>query len=203
MDSDPQPRVDHPLGQHRITVPVKRRKVRIMPDHIILEHKAVDRLGMDSDPLLSFSLPQTVALVIAAFALVASGFGEQTAHTGISLRAVLIVIVIQLLRSKGKVRNLASFGEIIPKLYAQTRPLSWAHMASPVLLALVKLLRLDGNLRPADELGPGVFMTPAWASPPLTSTSARWAGSPRRWGRPPPWASGWPPASRLILYHLW
>lgn len=29
---------------------------------------------MDSDPLLSFSLPQTVALVIAAFALVASGF---------------------------------------------------------------------------------------------------------------------------------
>ncbi len=35
----PQPRVDHPLGQHRITVPVKTAQSRIMPDHIILEHK--------------------------------------------------------------------------------------------------------------------------------------------------------------------
>ena len=38
------------------------------------------------------------------------------------------------------------FGEIIPKLYAQTRPLSWAHMASPVLLALVKLLYAPASL---------------------------------------------------------
>ncbi len=45
--------------------------------------------------------------------------GEQTAHTGISLRAVLIVIVIQLLRSKGKVRNLAS-GHKSPTPQGQT-----------------------------------------------------------------------------------
>lgn len=151
---------------------------------------------MDSDPLLSFSLPQTVALVIAAFALVASGFvsGSEISYFSLTpqqldddddehgpernagvrrllsmperlLATILIAnnlvnvtIVILCNFALGPVFEgmgavwsfvlqsviltflILLFGEIIPKLYAQTRPLSWAHMASPVLLALVKLL---------------------------------------------------------------
>lgn len=157
---------------------------------------------MDSDPLLSFSLPQTVALVIAAFALVASGFvsGSEISYFSLTpqqldddddehgpernagvrrllsmperlLATILIAnnlvnvtIVILCNFALGPVFEgmgavwsfvlqsviltflILLFGEIIPKLYAQTRPLSWAHMASPVLLALVKLLYAPASL---------------------------------------------------------
>ena len=156
---------------------------------------------MDSDPLLS-SLPQTVALVIAAFALVASGFvsGSEISYFSLTpqqldddddehgpernagvrrllsmperlLATILIAnnlvnvtIVILCNFALGPVFEgmgavwsfvlqsviltflILLFGEIIPKLYAQTRPLSWAHMASPVLLALVKLLYAPASL---------------------------------------------------------
>ncbi len=157
---------------------------------------------MDSDPLLSFSLPQTVALVIAAFALVASGFvsGSEISYFSLTpqqldddddehgpernagvrrllsmperlLATILIAnnlvnvtIVILCNFALGPVFEgmgavwsfvlqsviltflILLFGEIIPKLYAQTRPLSWAHMASPVLLALVRLLYAPASL---------------------------------------------------------
>ena len=157
---------------------------------------------MDSDPLLSFSLPQTVALVIAAFALGASGFvsGSEISYFSLTpqqldddddehgpernagvrrllsmperlLATILIAnnlvnvtIVILCNFALGPVFEgmgavwsfvlqsviltflILLFGEIIPKLYAQTRPLSWAHMASPVLLALVKLLYAPASL---------------------------------------------------------
>ena len=157
---------------------------------------------MDSDPLLSFSLPQTVALVIAAFALVASGFvsGSEISYFSLTpqqldddddehgpernagvrrllsmperlLATILIAnnlvnvtIVILCNFALGPVFEgmgavwsfvlqsviltflILLFGEIIPKLYAQTRPLSWAHMASPVLLALAKLLYAPASL---------------------------------------------------------
>mgnify|MGYP001134233819 FL=1 len=157
---------------------------------------------MDSDPLLSFSLPQTVALVIAAFALVASGFvsGSEISYFSLTpqqldddddehgpernagvrrllsmperlLATILIAnnlvnvtIVILCNFALGPVFEgmgavwsfvlqsviltflILLFGEIIPKLYAQTRPLLWAHMASPVLLALVKLLYAPASL---------------------------------------------------------
>ena len=157
---------------------------------------------MDSDPLLSFSLPQTVALVIAAFALVASGFvsGSEISYFSLTpqqldddddehgpernagvrrllsmperlLATILIAnnlvnVTIAILcnfalgpvfEGMGAVWSfvlqsviltflILLFGEIIPKLYAQTRPLSWAHMASPVLLALVKLLYAPASL---------------------------------------------------------
>ena len=157
---------------------------------------------MDSDPLLSFSLPQTVALVIAAFALVASGFVSGSGYSYFSLtpqqldddddehgpernagvrrllsmperllatilianNLVNVTIVILCNFALGPVFEgmgavwsfvlqsviltflILLFGEIIPKLYAQTRPLSWAHMASPVLLALVKLLYAPASL---------------------------------------------------------
>lgn len=157
---------------------------------------------MDSDPLLSFSLPQTVALVIAAFALVASGFvsgseisffsltpqqldeddDEHGPERNAGVRRLLamperllatiliannlvnVAIVILCNFALGPVFEgmgavwsfvlqsviltflILLFGEIIPKLYAQTRPLSWAHMASPVLLALVKLLYAPASL---------------------------------------------------------
>lgn len=157
---------------------------------------------MDSDPLLSFSLPQTVALVIAAFALVASGFvsGSEISYFSLTpqqldddddehgpernagvrrllsmperlLATILIAnnlvnvtIVILCNFALGPVFEgmgavwsfvlqsviltflILLFGEIIPKLYAQTRPLLWAHMASPVLLALVKLFYAPASL---------------------------------------------------------
>ncbi|GFI06392.1 hypothetical protein IMSAGC006_01135 [Muribaculaceae bacterium] len=157
---------------------------------------------MDSDPLLSFSLPQTVALVIAAFALVASGFvsGSEISYFSLTPQQLdddddehgpernagvrrLLAMPERLLATILIANNLVNvtivilcnfalgpvfegmgavwsfvlqsviltflillFGEIIPKLYAQTRPLSWAHMASPVLLALVKLLYAPASL---------------------------------------------------------
>ncbi len=157
---------------------------------------------MDSDPLLSFSLPQTVALVIAAFALVASGFvsGSEISYFSLTPQQLdddddehgpernagvrrLLAMPERLLATILIANNLVNvtivilcnfalgpvfegmgavwsfvlqsviltflillFGEIIPKLYAQTRPLLWAHMASPVLLALVKLLYAPASL---------------------------------------------------------
>ncbi len=157
---------------------------------------------MDSDPLLSFSLPQTVALVIAAFALVASGFvsGSEISYFSLTPQQLdddddehgpernagvrrLLAMPERLLATILIANNLVNvtivilcnfalgpvfegmgavwsfvlqsviltflillFGEIIPKLYAQTRPLSWAHMASPVFLALVKLLYAPASL---------------------------------------------------------
>lgn len=157
---------------------------------------------MDSDPLLSFSLPQTVALVIAAFAIVASGFvsGSEISYFSLTPQQLdddddehgpernagvrrLLAMPERLLATILIANNLVNvtivilcnfalgpvfegmgavwsfvlqsviltflillFGEIIPKLYAQTRPLSWAHMASPVFLALVKLLYAPASL---------------------------------------------------------
>lgn len=157
---------------------------------------------MDSDPLLSFSLPQTVALVIAAFALVASGFvsGSEISYFSLTPQQLdddddehgpernagvrrLLAMPERLLATILIANNLVNvtivilcnfalgpvfegmgavwsfvlqsviltflillFGEIIPKLYAQTRPLLWAHMASPVFLALVKLLYAPASL---------------------------------------------------------
>ena len=153
---------------------------------------------MDSDPLLSFSLPQTVALVIA----VASGFvsGSEISYFSLTPQQLdddddehgpernagvrrLLAMPERLLATILIANNLVNvtivilcnfalgpvfegmgavwsfvlqsviltflillFGEIIPKLYAQTRPLLWAHMASPVLLALVKLLYAPASL---------------------------------------------------------
>lgn len=155
------------------------------------------------DPLLSFSVTQIVALVIAALALVASGFvsGSEIAYFSLTpadldeddnhehssarnagvirllanperlLATILIAnnlvnvaIVVLCNFALGPVFSgmgavlsfilqsviltflILLFGEILPKLYAQTRPLKWARMAAPTLTLLVKLLYLPASM---------------------------------------------------------
>lgn len=157
---------------------------------------------MDPDPLLSFSATEIVALIIAALALVASGFvsGSEIAYFSLTpedfdeddrehdsnrnagvrrllanperlLATILIannlvnvtivvltnfalgpvfagmgVVLSFILQSVILTFLILLFGEILPKLYAQTRPLKWAHMAAPTLQFLVRLLYLPASL---------------------------------------------------------
>ncbi len=83
--------------------------------------------------LIANNLVNVTIVILCNFALgpVFEGMGAVWSFV---LQSVILTFLILL------------FGEIIPKLYAQTRPLSWAHMASPVLLALVKLLYAPASL---------------------------------------------------------
>lgn len=158
---------------------------------------------MDPDPYLYLNAAQIVALVIAALALVASGFvsGSEIAFFSLTpdqldkddsehdspernaavrrllanperlLATILIannmvnvtIVVLTnfalgpLFFGMGTVLSfilqsviltflILLFGEILPKLYAQTRPLGWAHMAAGALAFLVKLLYLPASM---------------------------------------------------------
>ncbi len=83
--------------------------------------------------LIANNLVNVTIVILCNFALgpVFEGMGAVWSFV---LQSVILTFLILL------------FGEIIPKLYAQTRPLLWAHMASPVLLALVKLLYAPASL---------------------------------------------------------
>ena len=152
---------------------------------------------MDSDPYLLLSTSQIVALIVAALALVLSGFvsGSEIAYFSLTSQQLdadaeernaadkrnagirsllsnperllatiliannLINIAIVVLTNYGLgpiftgMSALLSFvlqtvlltflillfGEIIPKLYAQTRPLRWARVAAPALRFMVRV----------------------------------------------------------------
>ncbi|MDE6119702.1 MAG: gliding motility-associated protein GldE [Muribaculaceae bacterium] len=83
--------------------------------------------------LIANNLVNVTIVVLTNFALgpVFSGMG---AVLSFILQSVILTFLILL------------FGEILPKLYAQTRPLKWAHMASGVLSFLVRLLYLPASM---------------------------------------------------------
>ncbi len=83
--------------------------------------------------LIANNLVNVTIVVLCNFALgpVFSGMG---AVLSFILQSVILTFVILL------------FGEILPKLYAQTRPLRWARMAAGTLSMLVKLLYAPASL---------------------------------------------------------
>lgn len=83
--------------------------------------------------LIANNLVNVTIVVLTNFALgpVFSGMG---AVLSFILQSVILTFLILL------------FGEILPKLYAQTRPLKWAHMASGALSFLVRLLYLPASM---------------------------------------------------------